>query len=380
MKILIIRCTPDYMEVQNASYNIQEVGLARALIKKGHQCDIVFWTGDAEKDVKLNIDENSYTTIFYRNAKAFLKNAIYTDIDKLISQYDVIQTSEHNQIFTCMLARKYPEKTVVYHGPYYSSFNTKYNLMCKVFDRFVIPVYKKHNTQFMTKSDLANDYLVKKGLKSQNVHTVGVGIDLDSFKEIDEAQIPHELKAIKDFESELKLLYIGRFENRRNIPFLFDTVKELTDRGINTKLVMIGNGNEDYVSSSFDYAKSIGVYDNICHIKKMEQKYLQYAYKNTDAFLLPTRYEIFGMVLLEAMYFGTPAITTNNGGSQMLIENGIDGAIIDEFDAKKWADEIIKIKGNENVKRASCQKIAQCFTWDKVADDILSIYKKKTDI
>ena len=44
MKILIIRNYPSYMAVKNNTYNIQEVGLAKALIRKGHICDIVFWT------------------------------------------------------------------------------------------------------------------------------------------------------------------------------------------------------------------------------------------------------------------------------------------------------------------------------------------------
>ena len=42
MKILIIRNFPSYMAVKNNTYNIQEVGLAKALVRKGHFCDIIF--------------------------------------------------------------------------------------------------------------------------------------------------------------------------------------------------------------------------------------------------------------------------------------------------------------------------------------------------
>ena len=47
MKILIIRNYPSYMDVEKNTYNIQEVGLAKALVRKGNVCDIVFWTDKA---------------------------------------------------------------------------------------------------------------------------------------------------------------------------------------------------------------------------------------------------------------------------------------------------------------------------------------------
>lgn len=41
-------------------------------------------------------------------------------------------------MFSWHLAGKYPEKTVIYHGPYYSPFNKNYNRMCRVFDAFFV--------------------------------------------------------------------------------------------------------------------------------------------------------------------------------------------------------------------------------------------------
>lgn len=365
------------MEVKNASYNIQEIGLARALVKKGHQCDIVFWTDKEEKEVQVDVDGKTCITVFYRQSKVFLKNAFF-DIDDLIKKYDIIEPSEYNQLAAWKLSKKYPDKTVIYHGPYYCEFNKRYNAMCKVFDKIVLPAYKKNGTTFLVKSDLANDFLTSKGIKSENVTTVGVGIDLDAFKQNDINEIPDEIKEIQNIKADIKLLYIGRIEERRNIPFLFDILNELKNRNVNAKLVMIGNGDEEYCKNCFDYAKRCGVFDSIYHIKKAEQKYLQYAYKNTDIFLLPTRYEIFGMVLLEAMYFGTPAITTKNGGSQMLIKNGIDGQIINEFDAKIWCDKIIEISHNSTeISQNAHKKITEKFTWDVLSDKFISTYEKK---
>lgn len=377
MKILIIRCSPDYMEVRNASYNVQEVGLASALVKKGHKCDIVFWTDKEECEVKIPVEGFEPITLYYRHSISILKNGIYTGIDDLISQYDIIQPSEHNQLGTWMLSKKYPNKTVIYHGPYYSAFNKKYNLMCKVFDKIVLPAYKKNDTKFITKSELAKDFLVSKGIKDKNICVAGVGINTNTFAQLEDSDIPKELFEIKNIDADIKLLYIGKLEPRRSIPFLFDILKEIKEKGINPKLVIVGNGDEEYINSCFEHAKNINVYENIYWIKRVQQKYLQFAYKNTDVFLLPTNYEIFGMVLLEAMYFGTPAITTKNGGSQMLIENGKNGMIIDDFDAKKWADAVMKIKNNKNITIASHEKISNSYTWDALVEKFINEYEKK---
>ena len=69
MRILIIRNFPSYMDVENNTYNIQEVGLAKALVRKGHICDIIFWTDKEEKDVVLLVDNKWSVHVFYRKGK-----------------------------------------------------------------------------------------------------------------------------------------------------------------------------------------------------------------------------------------------------------------------------------------------------------------------
>ena len=59
--------------------------------------------------------------------------------------------------------------------------------------------------------------------------------------------------------------------------------------------------------------------------------------------LLPTEYEIFGMVLLEAMYYKTVVLTTQNGGSSTLIQNGLNGYIMQIENGWEWANTILSI-------------------------------------
>lgn len=379
MKILIIRNYPNYMDVTCNTYNIQEVGLAKALIRKGHQCDIVFWTEREEIDKTIEFDDGLSYTIYYRRGINILKNAIYIGIDELIKKYDIIQVAEYNQIQSWILSKKYKNKTIIYHGPYYAEFNKKYNFMCKIFDIFFLNRYKKLRTNFIVKSELAKEFLVNKGIDKSNVINVGVGIDLDALRNEECQELPNFVKGIDKYDSDLKLLYIGKIEPRRNIPFIYDILCELDRRGQNVKLIMVGNGKKEYAEECEEYAKKIGVDNLIYKTEKLEQKYLSEVYKKSDFFLLPTKYEIFGMVLLEAMYYKLPVLTTLNGGSDCLINNSENGIIL-ECNAKEWANIILKLNSDKTTYKEIANKAYETinneYTWNKISEIILSSYEK----
>lgn len=377
MKILIIRNFPSYMDVEKNTYNIQEVGLAKALIRKGNVCDIVFWTDKKEKEVNIPVDDIGKVTVFYKHGKTALKNTVYTGCDKLFSQYDVLQTAEYNQIQSWTLAKKYPKKHIIYHGPYYAAVNKRYNLMCTIFDLFFLKRYLKLGTHFITKSRLAQKFLESKSIKTSSVKTIGVGIDTQMLSN-GKTECNEPLFLTMKNDRKIKILYIGRFEERRNIPFILDIFSEILKRNANVTLYMIGTGNKDYIDNCWNYADKLGIRENIVYQEKMEQKYLSGVYNLADFFLLPTAYEIFGMVLLEAMYYKTVVLTTNNGGSSTLIEDGKNGYILENMEASQWAEIVSEIADEEmnKVKNAAHDTIANQYTWDELADSFIESYKE----
>lgn len=376
MKILIIRNYPSYFSLNRNTYNIQEIGLAKSLVKKGYKCDIVFWTNKQEKTIDYSLLGNKKIRIYYRKGISFLKNTILK-IGDLIDNYDIIQTCEYNQIQSWLLANRYPEKTVIYHGPYYSDFNKNYNKMCKVFDFFFLPKYKKKNIHFIVKSKLAKDFLKNKGIN--NVIDLGVGVDIELF-ELNSKNCTEEIyKEIDSFYG-IKLLYIGKLEKRRNIEFLIRILKKINQYS-NAKLFLIGDGDKKYIESIFLMARSLEIDTKIYWLKSIEQKKISPIYAKVDYFLLPTHYEIFGMVLLEAMYFQKVVLTTFNGGSSMLIENGKNGFIFSEKQENKWVEIILKLEKNKTLKnkigKSAHDTIVNYFTWDRLADSFIEAYKRR---
>ncbi len=380
MKILIIKTSSGYVDVTTATYNLQEIGLARAFNKRGHQCDVVYWGGKINKTVDLQYEDGKCFHVFYLKALDVLKNGIYFGLNKLAQDYDILHCGGYDQMQSWLLAKKFSDKLVIFHGTYYSDFNTGYNKKCKVFDKLFLPRYIKKNICFDTKNELSSEFLRSRGIK--DVTTVGVGIDLEQLqsKKLIKSEFSEMLSDIKQSGSNI-ITYIGRLEPRRNIPFLIDVFNEVLKLKPKARLVMIGKGAEEYKAECFKRIDELGIRENIIYEEYMAQELLPAVYSLSDVFLLPTKYEIFGMVLLEAMYFNTPVITTYNGGSDMLIEHNKSGIIEREFNLENWRDSVIRLLEDKEfagtIKENARKKIEEEFTWDVLTDKFLNIFENK---
>ena len=387
LKILIIRNIPTYMEIRGNTYNIQEIGLAKALVRKGQTCDVLFWTDKEEETVLVPAGDAKSVQVFYRRGRSFLKNAVFLHCEELYAGYDVLQPCEINQLQAWILAGQYPDKTIIYHGPYYDRFNRRYNMLSHVTDLLFLGRYQRRGTRFLAKSVPAKEYLVSKGIADGNICITGVGIDTQMLenrgRSLDADSAEEEKTAFCETMgrdgSPLRLLYIGRLEERRNIPFLIDIFREVLQKEPGARLYMIGTGESRYVEMCLQYMEKANVRDRIVLQERMEQRYLGDIYRLADFFLLPTRYEIFGMVLLEAMYYGNVVLTTPNGGSGTLIHSKENGLILDSADPAFWAEQIFKLNQNPEEKRrigeSAHRTIAEHFTWDMLAEVFLAQYR-----
>ena len=374
MKILIVKTFP--LEVNTLTYNCQEVGLAVALRKAGHECDIMCVADNGHYHEKFAESEGRKVKVYCLKSFNVKDNAWFRGAEDILNRYDILQAGEYNEIFTWHLAGKYPDKTVVYHGPYYSPYMWKYNRMAKIFDKLFLGRYKRLTTTFITKSRLAEQYLRDKGL--ENVHTIGVGTSCMQSTDAGETALCRRIKAADG----VKLLYVGIIDDRRNVLFLLDVLAEVLKRGTAATLVLVGKfGNEEYKEAFCKETQAKGLGGNIIHEAVVTQSDLPQVYKACDIFLFPTRYDIYGMVLLEAMQHGLITISTLCGGSQMMIESGANGYVINRYDADEWAATIAELvdAGHraKTMRTAAATTIASRFTWDTLAARFVDTYSEK---
>lgn len=383
MKILLVRTIAIEEDCSISTYNNQGIGLASELIKLGHQCDLVYYAKKG-KGFTESIEMNgTKIKVYHIEGKNLVWNAIYNEeLYKICAEYDIIQTSECDQIASWLIYKKFPEKTIIYHGPYKSKYTKKYNLRSKVFDFIFLHRANFLRAPVITKSSLAEKYLRKKGFK--NIRTLGVGLNPYNLQlKVDE--LPSNIEEVIENKANNKyILYIGAISKRKNLKFILKVLNEIVNekKYRNYKLIIIGSKayrEDKYYEECFNYIKLNKLSENVIYLGKVEQKYLSKVYQSSDVYVLPTQYDIFGMVYLEAMYFGIPIITTMCGGAATLIENGKNGFIKTLDNTSEWSNIIIKIGEDDKIKeqiiKKSKDKIKE-YLWSELAKKFEEEYKK----
>lgn len=143
------------------------------------------------------------------------------------------------------------------------------------------------------------------------------------------------LPSPKILHEQVNILYVGFLNNNKGIDVLLQAIAKYSHRfGINTKLHLVGEG------------PARPSLETLCHKLRIENDVTFYGfigdkmdlaeiYRQCDLFVLPSRSEGIPKVLLEAMAYGLPILTTNVGGIPDFIQNGENGVMVrpDDIDA-----------------------------------------------
>lgn len=377
--ILFVRATP-YDEDLNG-YNVQGAGIARAFCKLGHHCDYLNFHKTREEIVDLcEIDGCKARVIFKKRLRLF-RTGICVDALKreFLSQYDIVICREYNQLMTYFIAGRHPN-TSMYSGPYWNMF------MVPAFSAIYDKLYTKKMNQRLkckfVKSQLAKEFLEAKGYS--DLIDVGVGLDTTRFENVECSD--STLKIVNYMKANRCILYIGTLDANKNIPFILQVYLKLLEKEKDIKLILIGKSEQTLKNkllgkSNASYYEELQktipkrIRKSVIHINRVDNPQLQFIYPLAKAFILPSIHEIFGMVMLEAMYFGAPVITSRNGGSSTLIPNEEYGQMYEDFNIEHWVNGILRYLNDsaytDLVKMNCKEQIRNQYTWETIAGKML---------
>jgi glycosyltransferase involved in cell wall biosynthesis len=171
------------------------------------------------------------------------------------------------------------------------------------------------------------------------------------------------------------LLYVGRLEPRKNLPMLIEAYARARHRhGVTSALVLAGSPSwldEDLPAR----AAACGVGDHVRVIGHVEDRLLPGLVRGAVALAYPSRYEGFGLPVLEAMAAGTPVVTSNVAS---LPEVAGDAAVLVEpDDVDALADALGRIEGDAALRAtlvAAGRARAATFTWARTASETVAAY------
>ena len=224
------------------------------------------------------------------------------------------------------------------------------------------------------------------GAATDKIVVIPPGVDMSRFYPIP----PDEAKEFIGVNPCQKvLLFVGRIEPLKGIDTLMKAIALLRDQGLEVCLSIIGGDpdlNLEVQSAEMARLKAIrediGLSDQIGFLGKRAQDTLPYYYSAAEAVVVPSHYESFGMVALEAMACGTPVVASQVGGLAFLVKDGETGFTVPANNAQLLADKLKILLGDSELRAEMGQKAfaeAQSYSWEIIAQKMSALYMRVID-
>ncbi len=168
---------------------------------------------------------------------------------------------------------------------------------------------------------------------------------------------------------------IGRFVRKKGFDLLLRAYVELAERHPDVSLVIGGDGPDRSAAESL--ASELGIASRVTFAGRLDRPAVLAAMSSAEIFIMPSRVEPFGIVILEAWRSGTAVVATSRGGPREFIRDGLDGVLVDPFDTHALAFSIDRLLANRNeriaIADAGHQRVEE-FTWSVITADYRAIY------
>lgn len=184
---------------------------------------------------------------------------------------------------------------------------------------------------FISYGTKAKEYLVSLGADASKVH---IGINT-----VDTKFFAQQIEHLRDNTNKNKLLYLGHLTQGKRLDLLFKAIKILSKQNLDFILYLVGDGPER--KKLEDLVKLLDI-DHLVRFEGFKQKQEIPNYlAQSCCFLFPSQYDIWGLVLVEAMASGVPSIASIHAGATSdLIQEGKTGFAMDFANSQKIAERI----------------------------------------
>ena len=222
------------------------------------------------------------------------------------------------------------------------------------------------------------------GAHADCVSVVPGGVDLERFSpahpsaahpSADRAQLRRAL----GLPSNPTALFVGRLEPLKGVDILIQAAG-LADVDPALHVVIVGGDATDTAERARlqGLARAAGVGDRVHFVDAVDRDTLAHYYRAADVCVVPSYYESFGLVAVEALACGTPVIATRVGGLQYTIRDGQTGHLISWRCPEPFAERLEALLANDDLRARfglAAAESVQRFDWNLVAEQIVGVYE-----
>ncbi len=352
--------------------------LSRGLMGAGH--DVTVLTGGHGRGRVLGGVRIEYASMYGNHMTRWTNNLydqrityVPSGILKMYRQSpDVVHAHHFGSGYAASLLKKYdgtPYVLTVHLVPSASSLASPipvYRLM-----------YKKALESAFTVISVSK-YVKERIKKDFGVDSVVIPLSVDAQK-FEPCQDKRALKLSMGLPDGPVVCMVSSIEDRRKradmlikaMPLILKRVKDAT-------LVLAGKAGPDMTSYLSGLAEKLGVKDRVVITGRIDDMAVKNYLALADAFVLPSKEEAGGLVVLEAMSSEAPVICSDSGGITEYIRHGYNGLLFDHNSVEDLADKVVSLLQDEGMAaelgRNGRRTAMSRYSWGSAVSDYIAIY------
>lgn len=198
--------------------------------------------------------------------------------------------------------------------------------------RYIKRLCSNNASRFIAYGSLAKNYLLSLGVAQDKIDISINTVDTNYF--IENAIHPREKVNVKK-----QFIYVGNLTQGKRVDLLLNAVSKINDLKRNMNLIIVGDGPIRMQLEEMSKELSL---NNVSFLGYKQKQELPHFFNESICMLFPSEYDIWGLVLCEAMSSGVPCISSvKSGATHDLIIDGVNGYALDFEDSDKLIEKII---------------------------------------
>ncbi len=253
-----------------------------------------------------------------------------------------------------------------------------------LFDRVTMKVEHKlaHSSRmFAAVSHLAKEKFLEEysDIDPDRIRVVHPGVDLEQFSKPDRRKCRHEIRQRYGLtESDTVVLFVSMNYDIKGLDYLMGGIAQfrVTHPREPLKLLIVGrSGTAQYEA----LARTLGIHQDVLYTGVIPHERIAEFYLASDLFAMPSRFDTFGLTVVEAMAAALPVIVSTNVGAKDLVTQGLNGFIVDNEKHGEQIGHALSVLINRDVRSAMSQeawKTASRHGWEVNLEKYLELYRQ----
>jgi len=209
---------------------------------------------------------------------------------------------------------------------------------------------------------------------------MGFGVKEENIYVIPNATDVPQVEKNKYDRDEVRILFVGRCCPRKGLHYLFKAVADMKHHKIEVDIVGDLEADKKHVSELYGLLKKLAIDEKVAFHGHVRIEQLWDYYRNADIFIMPSLWEGFGIVFLDAMSFGLPIVSTNVGAIPDLVRHEENGLLVKPGDTGALASAIEQLVVSPSLRRKLgqngfrfMQEHPEFTSWDVVGEKFKSV-------